>query len=665
MQSVICLALVLSASALTADFSDHSWKERPITKVVGLLKDMQEQIQKEGKEDMDMYDKLTCWCTSNEKEKTKAVADAKQKIEDLTAAIEGYTAKSSQLETEVEKLQKEIAKETSALEQATEIREKEGAEFVAEEKEMTSTAATLGTAVTALGKAQGGAALPQESLIQIRQLLKKHASHNFRKGLSGKQDKMVMSLMQEGSSLRSSQPASGAIFGILKGMKESFETNLAAAQKDEAQAGSEYADLKSTKSTQIKASSDLSDSKSVELAEAGDKKAQAKQDLEDTTKQLDADTTFLANVQEKCAAAIAAYEVRQKGRAEEVEAVSQTLGILTDDEAQQAFSKSSSFLQLSMRTRRMSSKDRAAKILRQAGLKAHDRGLILLATSARSDPMAAVKKQIDGMVVELKKTQTEEDEKKEYCRTEIRQNEVDTREQTKSKADVEQKIADLTQTSSTLAEEIKALKAAVLDSQVQMKKAGELREAENAEFQVTVNDQRATQVILKKALDKLKSFYEKKGLLQVADFEGQTPPAAKEYKKSGGATAVIMMIEGIIKEAKDLETKALSEENEAQADYETFLADSDASFKAMATDIVNKSEAMAGADKEKVGAEDDLAHTIETLLDLGKASAAVHQDCDWILKNYDARVIARAQEIDALNSAKAILSGAKFGFVQQ
>ena len=41
-----------------------------------------------------------------------------------------------------------------------------------------------------------------------------------------------------------------------------------------------------------------------------------------------------------------------------------------------------------------------------------------------------------------------------------------------------------------------------------MKKAGEVREAENAEFQVTVNDQRATQVILKKALDKLKSFYE-------------------------------------------------------------------------------------------------------------------------------------------------------------
>jgi len=123
--------------------------------------------------------------------------------------------------------------------------------------------------------------------------------------------------------------------------------------------------------------------------------------------------------------------------------------------------------------------------------------------------------------------------------------------------------------------------------------------------------------------------------------------------------AVMAMIEGIIKEAKDIETKALAEENEAQADYETFMKDSDATLKAYATDITNKSEALAAADKEHVGAEDDLKHTIEEILDLGKANAALHQECDWIVKNYDARKTARAEEIDALNSAKAILSGAK------
>lgn len=294
-------------------------------------------------------------------------------------------------------------------------------------------------------------------------------------------------------------------------------------------------------------------------------------------------------------------------------------------------------------------------VLKKAGKDSRDIRLIQLATSLKADPMAAVKKQIDAMVVELKKTQKEEDDKKEYCRTEIRQNEVDTRTQTKGKADTEQKMEDLKQTSTTLTEEIKALKAQVLDTQVEMKKAGEVREAESKEFQVTVSDQRATQVILKKALEKLKSFYEKKALLQASEEEVQTGA----YKKAAGASAVVMMLEGIIKEAKDIETKALADENDSQADYETFMADSDGALKSYATDITNKSEGLAQADKEHVGAADDLKHTIEEILDLGKANAALHQECDWIVKNYDARQTARAEEVDALNSAKAILSGAK------
>jgi hypothetical protein len=655
MQVLFLLSVVLGASAFEAEDA-ASWKTKPITKVIGLLKDMQAQIEKEGKEDMDMYDKLTCWCNTNEAEKTKAIADAKQKIEDLTAAIEGYTAKSSQLDTEIGKLNKEVAKLTSGLEEAAGIREKESAEFEAEEKEMVSTAATLGTAVEALSKSQGGAALPQESLIQIRSLLQKHSAKlpkGLRKGLSQKQHGLVMSFMQEGTSLRSKQPASGAIFGILKQMKESFETNLASSQKEETQATEEYAELKETKSAQIKSSSDLSESKSIELAEAGDKKAQAKQDLEDTGVQLETDTKFLANVQEKCAAQIKAYEERQKGRGEELKAVSETLGILTSDEAQQAFSKSMSFLQLSSRTRRMNSKQRAAMVLKNAGKHIRDTRLIQLATSLRKDPMAAVKTQIDAMVVELKKTQKEEDEKKEYCRTELRQNEVDTRKQKKGKEDTEMKMQDLEQSATTLAEEIKALKAEVLNAQVEMKKAGEVREAENKEFQTTVSDQRATQVILNKALEKLKSHYE---LLQQQELYQQN---SNQETSNRQPQAVIMMIEGIIKEAKEIETEALTEENEAQVDYETFMKDSEDTLKAYATDITNKSEAMAAADKEHVGAADDLKHTIEEILDLGKANAALHQECDWIVKNYEARQTARSEEIDALNSAKAILSGAK------
>merc|ERR1719375_285991 len=222
------------------------------------------------------------------------------------------------------------------------------------------------------------------------------------------------------------------------------------------------------------------------------------------------------------------------------------------------------------------------------------------------------------------------------------------------KADLEQKEEDLTALSTKLGEEIAALKAAINEMNVEMKKASELREKENADFQVTVQDQKATQVILKKALDKLKSFY---GFLQTR----QTPPPQATYKKSGGSTAVMMMIEQIINESKDVEKKALNAENDAQSAYEEFIADSNASIAAAAQDIMNKSGAMAQADKEKVAAEADLAATIQDLLSLGEVAVALHQDCDFLIKNFEIRQTSRSEEIEALNNAIAIFSGANFG----
>lgn len=271
------------------------------------------------------------------------------------------------------------------------------------------------------------------------------------------------------------------------------------------------------------------------------------------------------------------------------------------------------------------------------------------------DPFAKVKQNIDTMVAELKNTQKEEDEKKEYCNTEIKQNERDSKAKKGRKADIEQQIEDLGATVTKLADEIKNDNAQINTMQVEMKDAGVLREKESADFQVTVQDQRATVVILNKALDRLKAFYDKKAaLLQVASTNKQHAP-----------NAVMLMIEGIIKEAKDIEAKALKEENEAQADYETFIKESNTGIKALQEGVINKSEAMAKADKEKVLAADDLKHTIAEILALGKASAALHNECDWLLKNHAAREDARAEEIDALNNAKAILSGANFGFIQQ
>ena len=70
---------------------------------------------------------MACWCETNDKEKTKSIADAEARIEDLTSKIEELTANSARLGTEV-------AANQATLDQATAIRQKQLAEFNAEEK---------------------------------------------------------------------------------------------------------------------------------------------------------------------------------------------------------------------------------------------------------------------------------------------------------------------------------------------------------------------------------------------------------------------------------------------------------------------------------------------------------------------------------------------------
>merc|ERR1719386_118550 len=109
----------------------------------------------------------------------------------------------------------------------------------------------------------------------------------------------MMAYIEEAQDSRA--PASGEIFGILKQMKESFETNLANSQKEETQSQKDYEDLKKAKEDEIAAATDLIGTKTQELATADEKNAQSKESLEDAQNVLAADTKFLSNLKEQCA----------------------------------------------------------------------------------------------------------------------------------------------------------------------------------------------------------------------------------------------------------------------------------------------------------------------------------------------------------------------------
>jgi chromosome segregation ATPase len=668
MSAITFLVLFNGALSFNTDFSDQAWTSKPIAKVIGLLKDMSTQLEAEQKADADMYEEMDCWCASNEKEKTKAIKDANKKIPECEAAIEKYTALSSQLDTEITKLNKEIAKHTSGLEQATAIRSKESTEFTENEKDMTATISSLGGAVEALGKSQGAA------LLQVRKTIAVHMQKHeelLRRVLTPKQRSDMTSFIQV-SSNKPGPAASGAIFGTLKQMKETFETNLADSQKEEETSAGQFSDLKKAKDAELAAMAKQVEDKTVEMADSNQKNAETKTDLEDTQNQLAADTEFLANVKKMCATADADYEARSKVRGEEIAAVGEAIGILTEDESKDSFGASghSGFIQISSHRHRTNRKqEQAARILRKLAKNSQNPQLLQLAVSVQgpADAMKQVQVSMDELIAELKATQKEEVAKKDYCDKEIHSNEMETTAKEEQKADLEQLIKDLTTAIENLTDEIDALKTSIATMQGEIKKASEDRIAESQEFQKTVNEQKATQTVLQKALDRLNAFYASKAALVqngVSAKGKQTPPKQGTYQKSSGASGALTMLEHIIEESKDVEAKATKAENEASADYNTFVTDSNTAITAAQESITSKTGEIAKSKKALIDAKADLRTSIDDLLTLGEASATLHQDCDFLLKHFTERQEGRASEIEGIQAAKAVLGGAKM-FLQK
>jgi len=486
--------------------------------------------------------------------------------------------------------------------------------------------------------------------------------------LSPHERKQVTSFIQNlaPDTRQSYAPQSGQIFGILTQMKETFETNLASAQKEELASQKAYEELKAAKEEEIKAGKAQLASKKQELADTDEKLGEVKEDMEDTKKTMEADQEYLAKLKEKCSITDAEWEERQKTRQLEMEAVSKALAILSNDDAHDVFTKTfqPSFLTKAA-TMQSERRTQASKLLAAVAKKFQHPRLATLAVRVRLDAFTKVKKAIDDMIADLLKEKEDEIKHKDFCVEEFNTNELETEKKERMKIDLTATIEDLEMTIKQLTDAIAKLKAEVAELQVQLKRAGEDREKQNKQFQQTVADQRTSQKLLQGALEVLKGFYEPKAKEQEALMQQEPagpppPPGFSEYKKNAAAPGVMSEIQQIINDAKAMEAEAIKDEEDAQKSYEDFVVETNNSIDAKSRDIVNKSEEKAKREAELVEAQKEKDQVMLELEQLANYKAELHASCDFVLKNFEIRQTARDEEIEALKQAKAILSGAKF-----
>jgi len=690
----------------------------PIRKVVTMIEEMKATVEKEGKEDLKAYDEYKCWCSTNGEEKKIAIEYATEQIADLEAFIGEAAGTEGKLKTEISSLQGDIASDNAAIATATGVREKEADEFALEEADLKSSIALITEAVDTISKAssfvQKGEVTPEvkTALIQVRNVVKKHNNFegimqrdmfdmlgSFEKILGRGNDKKNSEVMtnmmlgevflpkREATALqqlddKASQPSGaaagaksynsqgGQIVGLLGAMKDEMVRDLTAGQKEEFKALVDFQNLRAAKLAEIEATQKQLELTETALADLLDRAAKAKADLEAMIAAKAADEKFVAEMTENCQIVDQEYAARSKIRAEEVVALSETIEILTGDDARELFAKSvgTSFIQTDMSVsaqERMT--DKVMQKLMQLGQKSNNVALMSLAVRIKLDAFDKVKKTMDNMLAELKTQQQNEYDQNERCKKDLDETEDTIKIEQRNKKDLGEKNKDLTNTLETLADEIKTLKQEVSDMEVSLKKAGIDRKAENELYQQSVADQRATITILNMALDRMKEFYAPK-LVQIKTHQpvpgaaaAPPPPKPKAYEKSAGSSGVLNLLQMVIDDAHREEVELEADENKAQKMYGEFVSSSTTSIEADRATIAEKEKHVAETSSELSKTEESQLANGEMLESLDGTLTGLHAECDYVMKYFKLRQQARQEEMDSIEEAKAILSGAKFG----
>lgn len=120
-----------------------------------------------------------------------------------------------------------------------------------------------------------------------------------------------------------------------------------------------------------------------------------------------------------------------------------------------------------------------------------------------------------------------------------------------------------------------------------------------------------------------------------------------------------VLLQTILKDAERTLKVATADEQKAQQEYEALVTISNEQLAAYSEEKTNATAAKAQAEEKKASADQDLNAANDEKANLEAQAKDLSDECDFLLKNFDTRKEARQTEIEEIQSAKAILQGAK------
>merc|ERR1719316_1472953 len=208
-------------------------------------------------------------------------------------------------------------------------------------------------------------------------------------------------------------------------MKETYAADLAETEGKEAEAKTTFETLMTSKEAEIEAAGKAIETKTARSGTVAVETVQAKADLEKTQKAVEEDTDFKANLAKSCATKQKEWDERSKLRAQEIEAISDTIEMLNGDDALELFKKTlpsaSAFIQTSSMTKSQVRRARTLVVKAMMTDQAHAvrRHLILAALASNSGGFEKVTGMVDNMVGVLEGEQAKDDKQDVWCLAEL------------------------------------------------------------------------------------------------------------------------------------------------------------------------------------------------------------------------------------------------------
>jgi len=667
--------MVISVKTTHNSLSLDDSGDRPITKVVNMLKGMAEESDADAAAEAAVYEKFECYCTKTIDAKTKSIETLTDNIAMTKIKIEKNVALASQLAEKKAELKKDLSENDASQTAANSSREKANEEFKSEESDMVNGLTQLSQAYDTLA-AVGSPEATQEALLQLSN---NPALVTLTKQLQDAAHSQKFLSRSPGNY----EDQSGGVLGVLRSTRDTYAKNLEDLRAAEAANVEAYNKLtKSLLNSEAELEAMKRNTESAQ-ADTASLLATLRSSLKDDEDTLATDTEIKTATEKMYAEKTAIMEERKMLRSQEDTAMAQAIAVLNSDSSFDAFGKTdttktkASFLQVSQSSD-VFKKHRAEVLsfLRAEVRKTHSSRLAHLAAFAtaapeiyKSDrpmnPFQPVLNEIDSMQGVIHEEEKADQKKFDWCDVERTSNHADNASRTEQIITLTASITSLAQVAEQTEGELQQAKYELDSNTEDQTTMTSDRSEENQAYQQNIANLQNAAMLMQKAIKILTTYYDKlhpKEALLQEEPEAEEPPkyefsAKFQGQKGKGGTGVIGELETILETTKTEESDAHKAEQQAQAEFEDemkSLTDGEAAGKKTIASLTKEiAETRLEMDQKKDERKDANAEKASIL----KYLEEITPGCVFIELNFEQRQANRVAESESLTKAIDLIKG--------